>query len=115
MPKTGNDKDVGEGTDELELEANSLETGKGKKKPKKPDTRYHRSLAYVFNSHHKPGLREIPFKREELTAAGKKLKLKPLKNLGDAIYSYRYRIPLPQEITSTAPEGYSWVIMPAGK
>jgi hypothetical protein len=115
MAKSGNDEDISEDTDELESEVNSLENGTGKKKPKKPDTRYHKSLAYVFKSHHKPALKEIPFKREELTAAGKKLKLKPLKNLGDAIYSYRYRIPLPQEIASTAPEGYSWVIMPAGK
>ncbi len=115
MAKLGTDNDVSERADELELEAQPLESGKNKRKPKKPDTRYHRSLVYVFKSHHKQGAKEIPFKREELTAAGKRLKLEPLKNLGDAIYSYRYRVPLPQEITSTAPEGYSWVIMPAGK
>ena len=119
MPKkskslqTKNDNGASEVTDELE----SDDTGRrsGKSKAKKVDTRYHRSLVHVFQSHYKTGAKEILFLREELTAAGIELKLKPLKNLGDAIYSYRYRVPLPQEITSTAPEGYSWVIMPAGK
>src|SRR5258708_27602019 len=99
---------------EIDDELESLDSDKTKK-PKKPDTRYHRSLVYVFKHHHRSGMKEVPFKREELTAAGQKLKLEPLKNLGDAIYSYRYRVPLPKEIVSTAPDGYSWVIMPAGK
>ncbi len=113
MAKMKEDNNVTEVNDDLEADA---EEGKGgRKKTKKVDTRYHRSLVHVFQSHYKTGAKEIPFKREELKAAGVKLELKPLKNLGDAIYSYRYRIPLPHEITSTAPEGYSWVIMPAGK
>ena len=115
MVKSSNDREPDESTDELGLQASSAENSKSNEKPKKPDTRYHRSLVYVFRSHYKPGMKAIPFQREELTKAGKKLRLKALKNLGDAIYSYRYRIPLPKEIASTAPEGYSWVIMPAGK
>jgi len=114
--KMEDDNDLTEVNDDLESDDTlSGESKDGKTKTKKVDTRYHRGLVHVFQSHHKTGAKEIPFKREELTAAGVKLKLQPLKNLGDAIYSYRYRVPLPQEITSTAPEGYSWVIMPAGK
>ena len=116
MAKMDDDNDLTDVDDDLESDDTlSGESEDGKKKTRKVDTRYHRSLVHVFQSHHKAGAKEIPFKREELTAAGVKLKLQPLKNLGDAIYSYRYRVPLPQEITSTAPEGYSWVIMPAGK
>jgi hypothetical protein len=37
------------------------------------------------------------------------------KNLGDAIYSFRYRVSLPNSISGTAPEGFEWVIMPEGK
>jgi hypothetical protein len=111
-----NHNDATEINDDLEADDSLADERKSRKrKSKKVDTRYHRSLVYVFKSHYKAGTKEIPFRREELTAAGKKLRLKPLKNLGDAIYSYRYRVPLPEEITSTAPEGYSWVIMPAGK
>lgn len=116
MPKMKNDNDASEINDDIESDDNLSEEDKGgKKKPKKVDTRYHRSLVHVFQSHYKTGAKEVPFLREELTAAGVELKLETLKNLGDAIYSFRYRVPLPHEITSTAPEGYSWVIMPAGK
>lgn len=114
------DNEMAQANDELESDLETddgLSEGSkaGKKKPKKVDTRYHRSLVHVFQTHYKPGTKEIPFQRKELTAAGQTLKLEPLSNLGDAIYSYRYRIPLPREIASTAPDGHSWVIMPAGK
>lgn len=37
------------------------------------------------------------------------------KNLGDIIYSFRYRIDLPESIVEKAPEGFEWIIRPAGK
>jgi hypothetical protein len=35
--------------------------------------------------------------------------------LGDIIYSFRYRAPLPDSIKSKVPKGKSWLILPAGK
>lgn len=37
------------------------------------------------------------------------------KNLGDIIYSFRYRSVLPEPIRRLAPEGFEWVIRPMGQ
>jgi len=37
------------------------------------------------------------------------------KNLGDIIYSFRYRTNLPITIVNTAPKGFEWIIRPIGK
>ncbi|MBZ0168224.1 MAG: endonuclease [Kofleriaceae bacterium] len=36
------------------------------------------------------------------------------KNLGDIIYSFRYRTTLPESIRAKAPQGKEWIIRPAG-
>jgi hypothetical protein len=43
------------------------------------------------------------------------LRIKLPDNLGDVIYSFRYRANLPESIRSKAPKGQEWVIMPAGR
>lgn len=37
------------------------------------------------------------------------------KNLGDVVYSFRYRVPLPQRVRDRAPKGQHWIIRPAGR
>jgi hypothetical protein len=37
------------------------------------------------------------------------------KNIGDILYSFRYRVDLPKTILKEAAEGYQWVILPAGR
>jgi hypothetical protein len=37
------------------------------------------------------------------------------KNLGDILYTFRYRSVLPESITSTAPDTYMWMIRPVGR
>lgn len=37
------------------------------------------------------------------------------KNFGDIIYSFRYRVPLPQSIQEKAPKGHEWLILPKGR
>ena len=76
---------------------------------------YQRIIEVIFFNHLKEGISEFLFDRTELTDAAKSLSINLPKNLGDMIYSFRYRIPLPQSILSTAPEGSDWVIWPAGK
>lgn len=69
----------------------------------------------IFRASYKKGLTQIPFKREDITAAAKKLKVQLPKNLGDVIYSFRYRTTFPESIKKTAPKGSEWVIKPKGK
>ena len=44
-----------------------------------------------------------------------RLSIESPKNLGDLIYSFRYRTELPASILSVAPEGETWIIRPAGR
>ena len=69
----------------------------------------------IFESKFRPGLREIDFEREDIVTFGKKLKINLPKNLGDLIYSFRYRAALPDSIQSKAGKGEAWIIRPAGR
>lgn len=86
------------------------------KKPTKPRAnRYSRLLEKVFQKHYKPGAEKVCFAREELKAAASRLRMKLPDNLGDVIYSFRYRTDLPDSIRSCAPAGKEWIIRPAGR
>ena len=69
----------------------------------------------IFRSKFKPGMREVDFEREEIVKFGKTLKIDLPKNLGDLVYSFRYRAALPAKIQATAGEGEAWIIRPAGR
>lgn len=85
-------------------------------KRKKPaDNRYAALLESIFRRGYKPGSTEIPFRRDALVAAATKLRIKLPKNLGDAIYSIRYRMALPDAIARTQSPGKEWVIEGRGK
>lgn len=55
------------------------------------------------------------FARDELVAQAQRLGVSVPKNLGDTIYSYRSRRPLPGSIRETAPAGWEWVIRSVGR
>src|SRR5690606_20986983 len=54
------------------------------------------------------------FAREDLAGAASALGIALPKNLGDVIYSVRYRTGLPESIRSRANEGREWVIEGVG-
>lgn len=69
----------------------------------------------IFRSKFTPGMRQIDFEREEIIKFGKALKIDLPKNLGDLVYSFRYRAALPESIQATATQGEAWIIRPAGR
>jgi hypothetical protein len=77
--------------------------------------RYSSLIEWVFKQHYKPGATEFEFKREELEQAAKALGIPLPKNLGDVLYSFRYRNSLPNSIVSTASKGKEWLIEGAGR
>jgi hypothetical protein len=91
------------------------ETGVSKPHKRRTPNRYIQLLEQVFKLHYEPGASRVCFARTELKAAAAKLRLKLPDNLGDVIYSFRYRASLPESIRSKAPKGQEWVIMPAGR
>lgn len=78
-------------------------------------TKYNQVISNIFKKYYKQGIDRFEFNREELSEVCKDLDITPPKNLGDILYSYRYRRPLPQEILSTEPEGLEWIIEPIGR
>jgi hypothetical protein len=77
-------------------------------------SKYAQILVHLFNAHHTPGDREVAFDRDEFAAAAESLGIDLPKNLGDVIYSFRYRRPIPEEIAVRAPEGMVWHIVGRG-
>lgn len=80
----------------------------------KKSNRYGAIIERVFNQHYKRGLKEFEFTRDEFADAAKALDIVLPKNLGDVIYSVRYRSELPETIRAKATSGYEWIIEGAG-
>lgn len=79
-----------------------------------PD-RYSAIIDKVFSAHFVPGCKEFEFTREEFENIAEQLAIKLPKNLGDVLYSFRYRKKLPESIRATAGEGVEWIIEGAGR
>ena len=68
----------------------------------------------IFQSHWKMGLTEFEFHRDEMIGAAIEVKVDRPDNLGDVIYSFKFRRELPLSIVRTAPKGFSWILEGAG-
>lgn len=77
--------------------------------------RYEKVIERVFFAHFRQGNVTFDFTRDELIQAARDLGIALPKNVGDVIYTFRYRKPLPEAIRRTAPAGYTWLIRPAGR
>ena len=77
--------------------------------------RYTSILEKIFHAKFKNGMREVDFEREELISAAHELGIEIPKNLGDLIYSFRYRAALPETIQILAGKGETWIIRPTGR
>lgn len=69
----------------------------------------------IFLKRYKKGKTELPFERTDIEEASKALGIKLPKNVGDVVYSARYRAGLSKAVLDTQPEGKEWVIQGRGK
>ena len=77
--------------------------------------RYSAIIEAIFHAKHKHGQRDVLFERDDIVTFASSLDIDLPKNLGDLIYSFRYRTELPTSILAAAPEGETWIIRPAGR
>ncbi len=77
--------------------------------------RYSRIIEKVFFRVYRKGMAEVVFEREEIILAADELGIRLPKNIGDLIYSFRYRSSLPESIAKVAPGGKEWIIRPRGR
>jgi hypothetical protein len=76
--------------------------------------RYSQIIERLFFKRYKEGAQDVPFVRDDIVEVARELKIKLPKNLGDILYSFRYRTILPDSIRAQAPTGQEWIIQPRG-
>jgi len=77
--------------------------------------RYAAIIETIFKAGFEPGSMALEFERSDIAVFAQKLGLELPKNLGDLIYTFRYRSPLPPSVLATAPSGQTWIIRSAGR
>ncbi len=87
-----------------------MTTPPGRRSP----NRYTAIILKIFQDRYKSGDSVVPFRREDIQEAAVALNIEPPKNLGDVVYTFRYRVPLPSEIQSLAGGDSMWIIRPTG-
>ena len=80
-----------------------------------PDSRYSQIIGHIFQNRYATGDSEVVFDRQEIADVAEHLGIERPKNLGDVIYSFRFRTQLPPAIRATAPAGREWVIRKSGQ
>lgn len=77
--------------------------------------RYQALISKIFFDRYAQGTTAFDFEREALESSASELGIRLPKNLGDVIYSFRFRTALPDDILATQPTGMEWIIEGAGK
>lgn len=82
---------------------------------KKKQNRYKAIIEKIFFDSYKRSTTKIEFDRDDLPRAAKALGVELPDNLGDVIYSIRYRMPMPEKVLATQPKGMEWIIEGTGR
>jgi hypothetical protein len=82
--------------------------------PHKPN-RYAQIIERIFFQHYQEGAQIVEFTRNDIEQAARALHIALPKNVGDVLYTFRYRGELPEVIRQKVPEGLEWIIRPAGR
>lgn len=77
--------------------------------------RYQALIEKIFFDHYQEGATNLEFTRPEIKEAAKYLGIVLPDNIGDVIYSFRFRTNLPDRVVATQPEGMGWAIELAGR
>ena len=77
--------------------------------------RYQSLIESIFFDHYEDAIESFEFDRDDLVSKADQLGMTLPRNLGDVIYSVRYRTPLPASVLNTQPEGREWIIEGAGR
>jgi len=77
--------------------------------------RYGVLIEKVFFDHYEEGATSFEFERTEIEQAASEKGIKLPKNIGDVLYSFRFRNELPERILKTQPDGKEWLIELAGR
>jgi hypothetical protein len=77
--------------------------------------RYKALIEKIFLDRYQDGVTQIPFARVDLETAAEALGLVLPKNLGDVVYSMRYRTTMPEALLFRQPTGMEWIIKGAGR
>lgn len=76
---------------------------------------YSKIIDRMFHSKFRTGDQQVDFERTDIERFAKELGVRLPKNLGDLVYSFRYRKALPAGIRSKAGRGKTWAIRLAGR
>ena len=68
----------------------------------------------IFVSKFEKGMTRVDFERSDIAAAAERRGVRHPSNLGDVVYSARYRGSIPESVQSTAAPGHEWIIRGAG-
>lgn len=93
----------------------SKKPAESKREKAKQPNRYAAIIKTLFERHYRKGLKSFEFTRDEFEKIATELGIVLPKNVGDLIYSFRFRSVLPNEILATAAEGMEWSIELAGR
>ena len=83
--------------------------------PREQPSAYKALIERIFFDRYTAGARSVDFEREDIPTAATALGLVRPGNLGDVIYSIRYRTAMPDSILATQPAGMEWIIEGAGR
>ncbi len=76
---------------------------------------YRQLIERIFFDRYSVGMTEVPWARADLELAAQELGVPLPKNLGDVVYSIRFRTTMPPRILETQPEGKEWIISGTGR
>lgn len=85
------------------------------KRSSKQPNRYALIIEHIFFDHYQDGTTAFEFERSEIEQVAAREGIALPKNLGDLVYTFRYRGRLPASIQNVTPAGKEWTIRPAGR
>lgn len=84
------------------------------RKGAKAGNAYSQIIESIFKEKYRKRAKQFEFDRSDIALHAQRLGIPVPKNIGDVLYSFRYRRDLPESIAKEAAEGQTWIIRGAG-